>query len=520
MTPVALDVINKVRMCSVCEQCDKNWSCQLTKESIFLQQICPLNLWDKGIFPMQTSETPPELLEPQNRDEAGALKVENFGRGAFPAYFKKRFVETRPHKNLLTPQSSVDDVLYCVKHFPSGGWMSECYKWENFKEAHRRLCAETARKIITSEYPSERFKGKGIVVCGGGPKYYPSLYVNLRLLRLIGCQLPVEVYYIGRKEMDFKMIEILESIENVKCIDAVSLEAQYPIRTHGGWESKVYSIINSSFEEVLFMDADNTALRNPEYLFQEPEYLKHGAVLWPDYDCWVHDKNMWKILGMEYSDEPQIESGQVLVNKKECWHQINMAKYFCDYSDFYFKLFYGDKEAFHFGWRFLGANYGQPGKPDWVNDCIIAQKDFSGSWLFSHRAQSKFKMDKSHKITIDMPYESDTLELIDELNEIWKGGVWINYYPSSEEKSLADKTVGKYQYIRVGIDQRLLELLPDNKIGAGSARLEKHWHIFIRGEKKVLALHGESGLTALLEWNGKKWAGRWLDYEKCEVELI
>lgn len=515
----------ELKICSVCEHKSDSWECELSKENIFTCQTCPLNKWDKGYFPVnETAKT--ELIQLGRGgvlDEIGALKIEKFSREAFSAQLKKKNLIVRPNKNLINKHTAVDDILYCIKNFPPNGWNGSFHQWDNTQEAYRRLISEKAAEIIKSEYPEERFKGRGIVMCGGGQKYFPSLYVNLRMIRLLGCSLPIEVYYLGVREMDSLMINILESIDGVKCIDATLLESKYPIRIHGGWESKVYSIINSSFEEVLMLDADNTCLVNPEFLFKVEPYQKTGAILWPDYECWRHDENLWKILGIKYIDELQVESGQVMVNKRKCWHEINMAKYFCDYSDYYFKLFYGDKEAFHFGWRFLDSDYGFPPGPDWINNSIIVQKDFSGAWLFSHRAQAKFKLNKTHKITIDMPYEQDTLDLLDELSTMWKGAVWVNSEPNELEVRIRDEMCNKnYYYIRIGMDKREINLLPANKIGKGADRLERHWYIFMDESGPKMAIHGDNGLTAILMYNlhTRTWQGRWLEYEKCAIEIM
>lgn len=523
---------DRIKLCSICEHKTEEWQCGKNQENIFSftknpDSECPIQMWDKGVFPTEPespllelgTSTPTQSI----LDSFGAVKIENVRREALSAQFKKKKIELRPHKNLLNPKSKVTDILYCIKNTPPGGWVEEAYKWDNFQEAYRILSAERAARIAEETYPEGRFSGRGIVMCGGGQKYFPSMFVNLRMLRLIGCTLPIEVYYIGVKEMDSKMIDILEAIDNVKCIDATHLEKKYPIRIHGGWESKVYSIINSSFEEVLMLDADNTALVNPDYLFETQEYKNNGAILWPDYACWVHDKNMWKILGIDYIDELQIESGQALINKRSCWREINMAKHYCDNSDYYFKLFYGDKEAFHFGWRYWGKDYARPPSPDWINNAVIVQRDFSGSWLFSHRAQAKFKMDKTHPICREMPYEENTLELIDELASLWCGQIWMNHLPEPEEFELMSKFENKkYDYVRVGLDSRKIELLPNHHIGEGADKLERHWHLFINGSEVLMSIHGESALTALLKWNPKlnKWEGQWLDYEKCQVELI
>ena len=50
-------------------------------------------------------------------------------------------------------------------------------------------------------YPSQRFEGRGIVICGGGAKYFPCAYVLVLLLRHLQCLLPIEVWHLGAREM-------------------------------------------------------------------------------------------------------------------------------------------------------------------------------------------------------------------------------------------------------------------------------------------------------------------------------
>lgn len=521
----------KLKVCSVCEFKTDDWNCDVSKGNIFSMTKddavdCPKNKWDKGFFPAsKEAELELQQLSLKSKsvfDELGTLKIENISREAFSAQFKKQNLILKPNKNLISPATSVEDVLYCIKNFPPGGWKSYVHQWDNVQKAYRQLANENGTRILTEKYPEDRFSGKGIVMCGGGPKYYPSMYVNLRILRLLGCKLPVKVYYIGEKEMDTRMIAILESIEDVECIDGTTLEKKYPIRIHSGWESKVYAIINCPFEEVLMLDADNTPLVNPEFLFSDSKYEQYGSILWPDYECWRHDEKMWEILGIKYRKELQVESGQVLVNKKKCWKEINMAKYYCDYSDYYFKLFYGDKETFHFGWRFFDSDYGFPPGPDWFDNRIIVQKDITGGWLFSHRAQAKFKLDKSHPISMNMPWEQDTLDLLDELASLWDGHIWINDAPNQIEKQIIEEVGNKkYNYTRVGLDSRIIKLESNRKISDGGDKLERNWHIFFHGDVIKMAIHGDSGLTALLIWDydRKLWGGQWVNHEKCKVEL-
>ena len=75
------------------------------------------------------------------------------------------------------------------------------------KEHRERLEAAVALRPV---YPSERFTGRGVVICGGGAKYFPCVYVCVRVLRAVGCVLPIEVWHLGAAEMSPEMRAILE----------------------------------------------------------------------------------------------------------------------------------------------------------------------------------------------------------------------------------------------------------------------------------------------------------------------
>jgi hypothetical protein len=77
-----------------------------------------------------------------------------------------------------------------------------------------------------------------------------------------------------------------------------------------------------------------------------------------------------------------------------------------------------------------------------------------------------------------------------------------------------------FRYVRVGYDERPLELLPDHTIGLGSARCEQRWRLGDNHGIAVLALIGEEGVMCLLqEDDAGVWKGHWLAYEGMPVEL-
>ena len=132
-----------------------------------------------------------------------------------------------------------------------------------------------------SDCAPERFSGRGIVICAGGPKHLHCGWICIRMLRHVGCTLPIEVWHLGPEEIPDVVKPELKAL-NAACIDAYEVRKQHPARILKGWEVKPYAIIHSRFKEVLFLDADNVPAVNPEYLFDHPRYLETGAVFWPD----------------------------------------------------------------------------------------------------------------------------------------------------------------------------------------------------------------------------------------------
>ena len=66
-------------------------------------------------------------------------------------------------------------------------------------------------------YPKS-YQGRGIIICGGGHKYFTCAWVCIKMLRHLGCKLPVQLWYLGEREMDSQMISLLAPL-GVECID-------------------------------------------------------------------------------------------------------------------------------------------------------------------------------------------------------------------------------------------------------------------------------------------------------------
>jgi ADP-heptose:LPS heptosyltransferase len=253
----------------------------------------------------------------------------------------------------------------------------------------------------------DRFEGRGIVICGGGAKYFPSAWVCLNMLRRLGCRLPIQLWHLGRKELNAPMKRLVTPL-NVECVDAGNMRRVYPVRILGGWQLKVYALLHSRFREVLFLDADNVPVLNPEFLFETPQFQATGAVFWPDFPG-IDERTgkIWRSCGLRRPHEPEFESGQIVVDKVRCWKALCLALWFNENSDFYYRHVHGDKETFHLAFRRLKQPYALIPTPMHRLDGTMCQHDFGGKRIFQHRHLHKWKLFHPNKTVPGFRFEKE-----------------------------------------------------------------------------------------------------------------
>ena len=264
-------------------------------------------------------------------------------------------------------------------------------------------------------YPDGRFRGRGIVVCGGGAKYFPCAWVCIRMLRHVGCRLPIELWHVGASEMPRRLRALVEPY-GVRCVDAAAVRRRHPVRTLSGWELKPFALLHCAWEQVLLLDADNVAVRDPAYLFDAAPFRRHGAVFWPDFDRLGPERAIWRICGVPYRDEPEVESGQVLLDKRRCWEPLQLTMHLNEHSDFYYDYVHGDKETFHMAWRMLGREYAMVPHPLRPLDRTMCQHDFRGRRLFQHRNLAKWVVGENPRIA-EFRFEDLCLGFLRELEK-------------------------------------------------------------------------------------------------------
>jgi alpha 1,2-mannosyltransferase len=233
---------------------------------------------------------------------------------------------------------------------------------------------------------------RGIIISGGG-RYLLCALVNIQILRDHGCRLPIELWHFNDERLPW-----LSRFDLKKWgVKAIPLP-DFPVR----YSSKPYAIVHSQFDEILCLDADNTPIRNPEFLFQTRAYQETGALFWPDFFRALPNSAWESLAGCDPKPVPEQESGQLLINKNR--HRAALAKTL-EFNRNYDAISHhlwgakGDKDTFQLGWYATGSDFHMipffPGSCGVVNkgsyfSNTMVQHDPEGRPLFMHKNENKW----------------------------------------------------------------------------------------------------------------------------------
>lgn len=385
--------------------------------------------------------------------------------------------------------------------------------------------AELVEKFVTTKlperiYPEDRFDGRGVVIAAGGVKFQLGAWVVVNMLRDHGCKLPIEIWYLGPREYNAAWERLLQPLD-VRCVDAYEVRKKVPHERLHGWELKPYAIQHSRFEEVLFLDADNCPIRDPSFLFDSQPYKDNGAVFWPDYGRLGRDRLAWRVFGnIEYRNEPEFESGQIVLDKSRCWQCLELCHWYMQNSNnFFFRHVHGDKEVFHLAWRKLGQPYAMPSRGIHSLDSTMCQHDFDGERLFQHRNLAKWSVRGNRRIK-GFKFEAECIGHVKQLASQWSPAAQT--LPTDDDRQAIQALDGRQvQYIRMinkGLGRPVQFRSSDGTFDEGANERERYWTI--RDDRLLIA--GDDGrLTMDLQpeaWGG--WSGRWLLYEQMPILVI
>ncbi|KAF4027962.1 putative Mannosyltransferase [Phytophthora infestans] len=197
--------------------------------------------------------------------------------------------------------------------------------------------------------------------------------------------------------------------------------------------AKIHAIYYSSFDRVLFLDADNVPVRDPSFLFTSPEFVKTGAIFWPDFwhpDSTIFglDENslLWELMDMPFVDMFEQESGQLVVDRRRHAAPLALVRFYALHRPNLFsslRLLWGDKDLFRLAWLKLeipftmiqtppamaGIIYGFLLRSDFCGLTMV-QHDADGGILFMHRNQHKLTGKSTEKAVDTSRIEDDPEE--------------------------------------------------------------------------------------------------------------
>jgi ADP-heptose:LPS heptosyltransferase len=201
------------------------------------------------------------------------------------------------------------------------------------------------------------YHGRGIVICGNR-KNFTDTRNCINRLRKLKCELPVQLWHLGKQFMHERAAKFLPRL-NAECIDANKMRRKFPARMLNECGLIPYAILHSPFREVLFLDVDFDPKFKPEILFDTPNFRTTGAIFRSESNSDQNKKSeiVWKSCALRRPKERLFETGQMLLDKEQCWAALNLCLWFNEHSDFYYQYLEEEKETFHLAFRKLKKRY-------------------------------------------------------------------------------------------------------------------------------------------------------------------
>ncbi|MCJ1376777.1 hypothetical protein MMC20_008022 [Loxospora ochrophaea] len=229
---------------------------------------------------------------------------------------------------------------------------------ERMRQAHanfvENIRAKNASALDLVYTPGTR----GLVSTAGG-RYLPVFVISLRMLRRTGCSLPMEVFLRSDEEYESYICESVLPSLNAKCviISQILKNAASPQSLDvAHYQLKSFAIIFSSFEDLLFLDADCFPVQDPTSLFSSEPFVSYGLVTWPDF--WIISASYFYYRISSQAEPPTTsrassEAGEIFYSKRKHQESILLSTYYNYYGpSHYYRLLSqggpgeGDKETF------------------------------------------------------------------------------------------------------------------------------------------------------------------------------
>jgi len=204
------------------------------------------------------------------------------------------------------------------------------------------------------------------VVFTGGRVHMDLIRTSIRMLRHLNFRGGVEVFGSAKDMTAFQ--EYLGDLN----VDFRTFKTAYRV----GFSYKIGAILQSTFDDVLFLDADNIMVVSPDVLFQDENFLREGMMSWADLwgvKCRSHkwpvandnpegvmlcgqsswpDHIIWPVADLTWQPvraySQEMTSSQLLFDKHRHRVALELALFMTE-SQFIQNVLYGDKDTFRIG---------------------------------------------------------------------------------------------------------------------------------------------------------------------------
>jgi Mannosyltransferase putative len=396
--------------------------------------------------------------------------------------------------------------------------------------------------------------GKGIVLCGASDSIV-SVWVSIRMLRHLGCELPIELWCYKPESLkqEERWIPLLEK-QRVN-IRFASEHAESVGRRD--LYLPIFGVMHSSFDEVLYLDGA-VPVQNVSSLMHSPEFRESGAVFWAGNGSVARENPIWRILDLEPSPG-RFDTAQFLVCKSKVWEALAFAGWIAEEGldeTVHPNIRRGvQKDACFLAWTKFGSAYHLPKKaPELLKipgtrSCrphAVTQYDFVDYPIFQRRLSPVrplrgidfdipgLLMEATCRSFIDelrtagigciSPPENETSPLAEvtahllEVGWLLKG--WPTFMDNRDELSESqtrEKSDPSFAAIEADrgvkgpskLSERELHFSPDGSFGRWSDASLMYWELKPGGDSVILDLHSEACHVARLElsedgtWNGR-----------------
>ncbi|GAA5872602.1 hypothetical protein JCM8547_003707 [Rhodosporidiobolus lusitaniae] len=253
------------------------------------------------------------------------------------------------------------------------------------------------REGAMDEWRKKGKKGtRGLVWTAGNADTFDRVLTALRLLRhSYSSTLPAMVYHFPSESPSPAQLDEFASLSaSVLPLSSLSKDAEAG-RTKS-FHLKGAALVEAPFDEVLMLDSDNVPVRDLSGLWDSPEFMTMGAVLWPDYFKDQPENAIWSILGVQCRDEFTTEAGQLLIRKSEHLDVLLLVEHMLKDWQFWFKFSDGDKDLFRYALLALRKRWAVPSLPlspaSWLNKNALGKdhtEQFAGHTMLQYGLASE-----------------------------------------------------------------------------------------------------------------------------------